>query len=54
MAYPTEGPSYVTRFERGSYTCTASRHTFHHHLLATSMDQQHMCLVLLKVEQSVS
>ena len=39
--------------QKGSYsTCTVSGHTFHHHLLATSMDQQHMCLILLKVEQS--
>ena len=38
--------------KKGSYTCTVSRHTFHHHLLATSMHQQHMCLILLKVEQS--
>ena len=32
--------------------CTVSRHTFYRHLLATSMDQQHMCLILLKLEQS--
>ena len=38
--------------QKGSYTCTVSRHTFHHHLLATSMHQQDMCLLLLKVEQS--
>ena len=37
---------------KGSYTCAVSRHTFHHHLLATSMDQQQTCLILLKVEQS--
>ena len=37
---------------KGSYTLTVSRHTFYHHLLATSMHQQHMCLILLKVEQS--
>ena len=43
----------VTRFViKESYTCTVSRHTFHCHLLATSMDQQGMCLVLLKGEQS--
>ena len=29
-----------------------SRHTFHCHLLATSMYQQHNCLILLKLEQS--
>ena len=39
-------------YEKGSYTRTASRHTFHCHLLTTSMHQQHMCLILLKVEQS--
>ena len=38
--------------QKGSYTCTVLRHTFHRHLLATSMHQQHMCLLLLKVEQS--
>ena len=38
--------------QKGSYTCTVSRQTFHHHLLATSMYQQDMCLLLLKVEQS--
>ena len=38
--------------QKGSYTCTVSRHTFLCHLLATSMDQQHMCLILLKVKQS--
>ena len=38
--------------QKESYTCTVSRHTFYHHLLATSMDQQHMCLILLKLEQS--
>ena len=38
--------------QKGSYTCTVSRHTFYHHLLATSMDQQHICLILLKLEQS--
>ena len=41
----------VTRFAKGSYTCTVSRYTFYHHLIATSMDQQHMYLILLKVEQ---
>ena len=29
------------------------KQTFHRYLLATSMDQQHMCLILPKVEQSV-
>ena len=38
--------------QKGSYTRTVSRHTFHRHLLATSMHQQDMCLLLLKVEQS--
>ena len=38
--------------QKGSYTCTVSRHNFHCHLLATSMHQHHMCLILLKVEQS--
>ena len=37
---------------KGSYTHTVSRHTFYNHLLATSMDQQHMCSILLKLEQS--
>ena len=39
-------------FQKGSYTHTVSRHTFHRHLVATLMDQQNMCLILLKVEQS--
>ena len=38
--------------QKGSYTHTVSRHTFHRHLLATSMHQQDMCLLLLKVKQS--
>ena len=38
--------------QKGSYTRTVSIHTFHRHLLATSMHQQDMCLLLLKVEQS--
>ena len=38
--------------QKGSYTRTVSRHTFHHHLLDTSMHQQDVCLLLLKVEQS--
>ena len=38
--------------QKGSYTCTVSKHTFHHHLIATSMDQQHMYLILLKFKQS--
>ena len=38
--------------QKRSYTRTVSRHTFHRHLLATSMHQQDMCLLLLKVEQS--
>ena len=38
--------------QKRSYTCTASRHTFHCHLLATLMHKQHMCLILPKVEQS--
>ena len=38
--------------QKGSYTCTVSKHTFHRHLIATSMDQQHMCLILLKFKQS--
>ena len=35
-----------------SYTCTVSRRNFCHHLIATWMDQQHMCLILLKIKQS--
>ena len=31
---------------------TQFQDTFHHHLIATSMNQQHMCLILLKVEQT--
>ena len=44
----------MTRFaKRGlNYIRTVSRHTFHRHLLAASMHQQDMCLLLLKVEQS--
>ena len=38
--------------QKGSYTRTVSRHTFYCHLLATSMHQQDICLLLLKVEQS--
>ena len=37
---------------KGVYTCTVSRHTFHHHLITTLMDQLHMCLIMVKVEQS--
>ena len=37
--------------QKGTYTRTVSRHTIHHHLLATSMHQQHTCLILLKVER---
>ena len=40
--------------QKGSYTRTVSSHTFHRHLIATSTDQQHMCLILLKVEQFTS
>ena len=42
----------VTRFAKRGLILTVSRHTFHRHLLATSMHQQDMCLLLLKVEQS--
>ena len=46
-------PTICDRFaKRGSCTCTISRHTFHPHLLVTSVNQQLMCLILLKVEQS--
>ena len=41
--------------QKGSYTPVHAQFqdaTFHHHLLATSMDQQRMCLILLKVEWS--
>ena len=39
--------------QKGSYTRTVSRHTFHRYLITTPMDQQHMCcLILLKVDQS--
>ena len=37
-------------FQKGSYTRTISKHAFHCHLIVTSMDQQHMHLILLKVE----
>ena len=37
---------------KGVYACTVSRRTFDHHLITTLMDQQHMCLIMLKVEQS--
>ena len=52
----SHGPSWIVYvwldLPKGSYTCTVSRHTFYHYLLTTSMDQQHMCLILLKLEQS--
>ena len=38
--------------QKGFYTCTVSRQTFHRHLLATSMHQQDMRLLLLKAEKS--
>ena len=38
--------------QKKSYTCTVSTHTFHCHMLTTPRDQQHMCLILLKVDQS--
>ena len=41
----------VTKFAIRDLIYTVSRHTFHCHLIATSMRQQHMCLTLLKVEQ---
>ena len=34
-------------YQKGFYTCIVSKHTFHPHLLATSMHQQNMCLLLL-------
>ena len=43
---------YVTRFAKKGLIHAVSRHTFQCHLLATSMHQQHMCLILLKVELS--
>ena len=44
---------FVTRFTKsGLIIHTVSRHAFHHHLTGRSMNQQHMCLILLKVEQS--
>ena len=44
----------MTRFaKRGlTHAHAVSRHTFHRHLLAASMHQQDICLLLLKVEQS--
>ena len=40
-------------YQRGLIaTCTVSRCSFHRHLTATSMDQQHMCVTLSKTEQS--
>ena len=45
--------AYVMRFaKKESYACTVSRHTFHPHLLAISMHQQYICLILLKIKQS--
>ena len=38
--------------QKGSYTRTVSRHNFHRHLITISMEQQHVWLILLKVEQS--
>ena len=36
---------YVNRFSKRGLIHTVSRHTFHHHLLATSMHQQDMSLL---------
>ena len=41
----------VTKFAIRDLIHKVSRHTFHRHLIATSMCQQHMCLKLLKVKQ---
>ena len=38
--------------QKGSYMRTVSRHTFHHHLIATSIDQWYMCMMQQKVKQS--
>ena len=34
--------------QKGSYTCTTLRHTFRCHLMPTTMDQQHMSVILPK------
>ena len=52
MAAPFYSCIYDQICQKGSYTRTVSRYTFHPHLLATSMRQQDMCLLLLKVEKS--
>ena len=45
--------AYVTRFaKRGLVHTNGFKTHFYRHLLATLMHQQHMCLILLKVEQS--
>ena len=34
--------------QKGSYIHTVPRHTFHHHSIATSLEQQYMCVTLSK------
>ena len=38
--------------QNGSYTCTVSRHTFHHHFDNYLNGPTHTCLIMLKVDQS--
>ena len=42
----------VSVYDQICQKCIVLRHTFHHHLIATSMDQQHIHLILQTVEQS--
>ena len=44
--------TYVTRFSKRGLIHAQLRDTFCHHLLATSMDQQYMRLILLKLKLS--
>ena len=44
---------YVPDLPKGSYTRTVSKHIFHRHLLATSMDQQHNVFNTVEGEQSL-
>ena len=39
-------------YQKGSYIRKGSRHTFHCHLIATSVDQQYMCVIHHKIKQS--
>ena len=44
----------VTRFAKGVLYARGLRYTFQNHSIATSIDQQYMCVILAKLKQSAS